>query len=697
MSKQGLRELLFNAEVHFKNQNLSLAKAILLKVTSKDPKNPRALELLAYVLGNEGDLLEAVHLLERATSLADCAPSAHYELARLYMGQDNFDKADTLFEKAANKGLNLFELHHEHARSLANLGNYSGALKKFRLAEKLNPSNPGLNVNLGKIYESLGDPQMALEYFDKALKIEPDNFLAWVNKGALLVEKKQFNAAIDAYTRALKINPQDGEVWYYRGNALRNVKKFEEAIDSYASGLKVTPKLPFLYGAYVYTKLLICDWSNYSAQIVELDKGILRGEELIAPFAVLALIDDPELQKQAAKIWVNNQTQAIHKIENLPAYPRKEKIRIGYFSADFGYHPVSLLIAELFELHDRGKFEVFGFSIGPNTGDPMRKRMECAFDQFFDVEDKADIDIASLSRDLHIDIAIDLTGFTQDGRTGIFARRVAPVQVNFLGYPGTLGAAYMDYIVADKYIIPLQDQQFYSESIAYLPDVYQPNDRKRPRPTGPISRLEAGLPEQGFVFCCFNNNFKITPKVFSAWARVLKDVDSSVLWLLEDNPVASNNLKKELASRGVDPERLVFAPRVSLEAHLSRIRLADLFLDTAPYNAHTTSSDALWMGLPVLTYKGKSFASRVAASLIKAAGLPELVQDSEESYIQTAIDLAKNGEQLAVLRSRLMDKNYLSPLFDPILFTKNLESLYAQMYERSQLGELPLPIIEISK
>ena len=361
-----------------------------------------------------------------------------------------------------------------------------------------------------------------------------------------------------------------------------------------------------------------------------------------------------------------------------------QKIRIAYFSADFHNHATGYLMAELFELHDKNQFELVGFSFGPIAGDEMRQRIEKSFDQFIEVGNQSDMEIAQLSRDLNIDIAVDLKGFTQDSRTGIFANRAAPIQVNYLGYPGTMGADYMDYIIADKTLIPQEAQQAYSEKIAYLSGSYQVNDRKRFISDRQFTRQDLGLPENGFVFCCFNNNFKILPATFAGWMRILKAVEGSVLWLFQDNPWAVENLKQEALNHGVDPSRLVFAERMPLSEHLARHRQADLFLDTFPYNAHTTTSDALWTGLPVLTLMGNSFASRVAASLLNAIGLPELISNSQEEYEALAIELASNPQKLIALKQKLASNKLTTPLFDTPQFTKGLERAYVQMYERYQ-------------
>ncbi len=498
--------------------------------------------------------------------------------------------------------------------------------------------------------------------------------------------------ALNTFDKALAISPNYSEVLFLKANVLRSLKRYKEALDLYSRCLENTPDIPFLLGAYINTKMLICDWADYDANLAKVKEGLLKSQPLIPPFPLLALVDDPCLQLLAAKVWSSHENKTIEISRVSFKKTNRNKIRIGYFSADFGFHPVAFLIAEIFELHNRDQFETYAFSTGPNTGDPMRKRLEKSFDHFWDVVHWSDEQIAAKSRDLEIDIAIDLTGFTQDGRTNIFALGAAPVQVNFLGYPGTLGASYMDYIVVDPILASEDDEQFYAEKLAYLPNAYQPNDRKRVQAQNRMSRDQAGLPENAFVFCCFNNNFKITPYQLDLWATILKRVNGSVLWLLEDNPVASANLKMEIAKRGVEPDRLLFAPRVSPQNHLHRMTAADLFLDTAPYNAHTTTSDALWIGLPVLTCLGKSFCSRVAASLVSAAGIPEMITKTNQEYIEQAVQLANHPSELAILRDKLAQVHKNAPLFDSVRFTENLENLYMQMFARLQSGEPPAKI-----
>ncbi len=691
MSKNQLPELLKLAEQYFRQQNYALAKALLQRILQEHSDNARANELLAYIIGNDGDLQGAILLLEKATS-SNCSPAVHYELGGIYLSIDEDEKAISSFEKAASLGFRTFELYFKYGQSLAKLGLFHQAIEQFTHAKQKNGSSPELFFNLAKLHEYLGDYSKALQEYERVISLEPAYALAWIGGGRILKHQGDFAAALNAFDKALALNATDPEALYLKGNLLRSMKRYAEAIEVFANCLSVAADLPFLFGAYVNTKLLICDWSDYDESLEKIRQQLLEFREVISPFSLLALVDDPGLQLLAATAWAKHETKnsPLFPVNATTSHPRK--IRIGYFSADFGFHPVAFLIAEIFQLHNREQFEIFGFSTGPNTGDPMRKRLEKAFDQFIDVENLSDSKIAERARELEIDIAIDLTGFTQDGRTNIFALGAAPVQVNFLGYPGTLGAPYMDYIIADPILIPDGSQQFYAEKIAYLPDSYQPNDRQRPRSVSRISRAEAGLPEDGFVFCCFNNNFKITPGQFDLWAAILQQVEGSYLWLLEDNPLASNNLRHEIQKRGIHPDRLVFAPRVSPEDHLTRISAADLFLDTAPYNAHTTTSDALWVGLPVLSVMGKSFASRVAASLIFAAGLPELVVETNEAYVLLAVELARAPDKLEGFRSRLLTSYRRVPLFDSVKFTKNLENLYTQMYAKSQSSLPPSEI-----
>jgi predicted O-linked N-acetylglucosamine transferase (SPINDLY family) len=433
----------------------------------------------------------------------------------------------------------------------------------------------------------------------------------------------------------------------------------------------------------------VCDWSDFDSQMDEVACGIRQGKNAAPSFVVVTMFDSPELQLRAAQIWVREACPTESALPAIVTRPRGSKIRIGYFSADFYGHATVLLAGGLFEGHDRERFEIVAFNFGLVARDNITEELTRAFDQFIDVHARTDEEIARLARDLGIDIAVDLKGFTLHQRAGIFAHRAAPIQVAYLGYPGTMGAPFIDYIIADEVVIPPQSRAHFTEKVVYLPGSYQVNGRNRPTGRSEISRADVGLPADAFVFCSFNNVYKITPAVFACWMRILQRVAGSVLWLLNENDTASHNLREAARRAGIDPQRLIFTGRAPLPEHLGRHWLADLLIDTFPCNGHTTASDSLWAGLPVLTYAGESFCARVAASLLNAADLPELVTNSLSEYEEMAVSLAGDRARLAALTERLNAHRMTLSLFDTERFARNLEQAYLQMYERYQADLAP--------
>ena len=530
----------------------------------------------------------------------------------------------------------------------------------------------------------------ALEYFETAVKIRPDYAEAHLNLASVLTDLKRYDAALDSYDRAVDSNPGLADIYYNRAATLRDMREYRAAIENYDKVFEIEPTYEFLFGSRLHTKMQICDWTDFDAQLSLMALGIERGEKHANPFQMLGLTVDAALQRKAASIWANE--KHIESVERVAISPRSrgDRIRIGYFSADFRDHPVAYLIAEMLELHDKSKFEILGLPYGPKSSGAMRNRLFAAFDKIIGIELLSDADAARLAREHDLDIAVDLTGYTQYGRMGIFAHRAAPVQVSYLGYAGTSATSYLDYIIADETIIPEASRRHYSEKIAYLPDCYQPNDRKRAISDRTYSREELGLPETGFVFCCFNNSYKITRAVFEIWMRILAQVSGSVIWFREDNKWVVDNLRNEARRHSIDPDRLVFAKRVpSLDDHLARYRTADLFLDTIPFNAHTTASDALWAGVPLVTCCGEALASRVAASLLKAIGLEDLVAQDLAAYQTLAVSLARDPERLRGIRLKLAQSRDSAPLFDSPTFTKYIEDAYIQMHQRNHAGLLP--------
>jgi predicted O-linked N-acetylglucosamine transferase (SPINDLY family) len=553
----------------------------------------------------------------------------------------------------------------------------------------LNLRRPELYNNRGSALLALERHREALENYDEAIRLNPEFADAYCNRGNALQRLKQYAAAVENYDKSILLKPNNADALYNRGNVLQALKQYKAALESYDQAAVVNPQHEYLRGMRLHMRRFLGDWEGIEGEFRDVEARINRGEKGAVPFQILAMSSSPALQRRAAEIHVGDKFPARSSAGAIARRARRDRIRIGYFSADYHNHATTYLMAELLERHDRSRFEILGFSFGMNTADEMGRRVSTAMDRFLDVRLLPDREVAQLSRELEVDIAVDLKGFTHESRTGIFAARAAGIQVSYLGYPGTMGADYIDYLIADPTLIPEASRQYYSEKIVYLPDSYQVNDSQRLISAKPRARADEGLPDGAFVYCCFNNAYKISPAVFDVWMRVLGRVEGSVLWLLEENPWVAGNLRKEAARRGIAPERLVFAKPLPLAEHLARQRLADLFLDTLPYNAHTTASDALWAGLPVLTRMGETFASRVAASLLRAIDLPELVTATEAEFEELAVALARDRERYRALRERLKENRLRAPLFDTRAFTSHLEAAYSAMHERYQAGLAP--------
>ena len=623
--------------------------------------------------------------------------------------------AQTLYEEILREHPGNFDALHLLGAIAAQRGNPTRALDFFNRAIAINAGYAEAHYNRGVVLQQLGQLDGALASYDRAIALQADHAAAWFNRANLLKDRKQFDAAAASYNRAIAsqprfaeafmnrgnvqreleqlaaamvsfdqaiaINPRYAEAHANRGHALRDLKQYEAAIAAYSRGLALKPDIGFLQGQRLQVKMQICDWNGLEAELAELGSRVERGEAVCNPFFLLALSDSAALHKKAAQIWVREECRPNCALPVIPKRARRGKIRLGYFSADFRNHAVSILAAELFEIHDRSKFEVTAFSFGPDTRDEMRQRLQGAFDRFTDVRGKSDRDVALLARQMELDIAVDLGGFTTGSRSNVFALRAAPLQIGYLGYLGTTAANYMDYLIADDSIVPAAHQEHYTEKLVYLPS-YQVNDSKRCIPDRHFTRGELGLPARGFVFCCFNDCYKITPDTFDSWMRVVAKVQSSVLFLYAASESAQANLRKEAVKRGVEPHRLVFGGKLSYADYLARYRSADLFLDTLPYNAGTTASDALWAGLPVLTCAGETFAGRVASSLLNAVRLPELVATTRTGYEELAVALATDPARLTELRRRLADNRLGAPLFDTRRFARNIEAAFVKIHER---------------
>jgi protein O-GlcNAc transferase len=540
----------------------------------------------------------------------------------------------------------------------------------------------------GNVFLRLGRHHDAGAAFDRALEADSNFAEAWLGRGTLLVSLGRHDDALAAMDRALALNPALPNAWVARGQVSYLEKRYDEALADWSKALELRPDQPGVDAARLRVRMHNCDWTDFDAACASVRSSVNNGK-LIAPFMLVAIPSAASEQLQCARRWIESNLRSVRGPLWRGERYDHDRVHVAYLSADFHQHATSQLMAGMFEHHDRSRFQISGISVGPNDNSDMRRRVEAAFERFIDAKPQGDDQIADLVRSLEVDILVDLKGFTQDARTGVLAMRPAPIQVNYLGFPGTIGAGFIDYIVADRTVIPEDHAHCYAEKIVWLPDSYQVNDHRRAIAEAAPARADFGLPDGGFVFCCFNDNYKITPSVFSAWMRILQAVDDSVLWLFEDNPTAAGNLRREAAARGIAPQRLVFARRLPNAAHLARHRCADLFLDTLPYGAHTTASDALWAGLPVLTCLGETFAGRVGASLLNAIELPELITTTPDAYEQLAIELAKNPARLAALKAKLARNRLATPLFDTARFTRNIEAAYTAMMERHRAGLSP--------
>lgn len=722
-AKQSDAEKLKAAFALHQQGQLDQAEALYTAVLQSQPRNFNALQLLATIAVQRKNSAVAIELFDRALKINPDYAEAHNNRGNALLDLKRPEEALKSYRRALKIKPDYAEAHNNCGNALLKLERPEEALKSYCSALSLKPDYAEAYNNRGNALRDLKRPDDALKNYERALQlnqryaeafsnrgnilstlkradealasyacalaINPDYAEAYSNRGNVLLDLKRHKEALASYDRAIAINPFHADAFGNRAIALRDLKRLEEALESYARALELDPASPFLYGDWLHTKMKLCDWNDLEKKIDLLADKIGNGDKATAPFGLLAMTERSSLHRKAAEIWVRSTHPASSLLPPIARRSRCGRIHIGYFSADFHNHATAYLMAELFELHDKSRFELTAFSFGPDTHDESRERLVAAFDRFIDVRQHADKDVAILARNMGIDIAVDLKGFTQDCRVGLFAMRAAPLQVNYLGYPGTMAAEYIDYLIADPTLIPDSHQQNYTEKIAYLPNSYQVNDSKRRIAERVFTREEMGLPQTGFVFCCFNNSYKITPGTFYRWMRILNQVEGSVLWLLEDTATAAMNLRKEAALRGVAPARLIFATRMSLPDHLARHRLADLFIDTLPYNAHTTASDALWAGLPVLTCLGSSFAGRVAASLLNAIRLPELITATPEAYEALAIELATNRERLKDIKQKLAHNRLVTPLFDSRLFARHICKAYTEMYKRYQANLAP--------
>ena len=644
-------------------------------------------------LNNRGTVLQQVELYEEALTSYDRALATAPEYADALFNRGTVLQHLERYEEALKAYDKALAIKPDHVKTLNNRGivlqqlaRHGEALASYDEALAISPDHVKVLCNRGRVLQSLERHEEALASYDRALAIQPDSAEAFYSRGIVLQQLKRYRQALASYDKALQLRPTFAHALYSRADVLGYFKRYEEALACYDILLALEPDYPNALGRLADTALYACNWTRTVKLADELIGRVRNRTAIVSPVTLLCYDQDPMLQFDCATAFARKVTSVVPPPLWNGQIWHNGKIRIAYLSADFREHATAALIANLIEIHSRSRFEVLGFSFGPDDGSSMRARLVGAFDQFHDVRNVRDHQVAERLRELRVDIAVDLMGYYAGCRPGILAHRPASIQVNYLGYPGTMAVEWIDYIIADRIVLPFDKQPFYKEKIVHLPDCFQVNDSNRKISATTPTRREVGLPDQGFVFCCFNNSWKITPGIFEIWMRLLRSVEGSVLWLLRDNDTARMHLCREASARAVDPARLVFADRIDPDAHLARQRLADLFLDTTPINAGTTASDALWVGLPVLTC---GCGPRIAASLLHAIGLPDMVANDLQDYERLALELARDPSRLLGIRRRLEQNRAKFPLFDTNRFRDHIEAAYTTMWELWQRGESP--------
>ena len=656
--------------------------------------NPNYVEAhynIGNVLKTQGKFEKAINKFCKVLRLCPDYVEAYKNLGDIFQEQDRIKEAMEAYDKALNIKPNYPEIYNEIGNLFKKQGNIASATKMFKGAISLKPEYIDPYNNLGNVLMEQSYTNEALGMFKRALVIDPNNCNALNCMGVILHKQGDLEEAINFYNRAISSNTYFIDAINNLGNAFIDQGKIDEAIETYNRALLIKPDFEVARSHKIYQQANICDWASIEEDCLLISK-IGTKKDAIPPFTLLSLEDSPYNHRERSKLFGKAKFSNEFKKSIEPLVKKSKDLRIGYFSADFHNHATMYLMSKVFNLHDRNILKIYAFSYGPDKNDEMRKKLVSSVDVFNDVSKIGDEDVALLARQNNIDIAIDLKGYTQNSRSSIFMHRIAPIQINYLGYPGTLGTNYIDYIIADPTIIPQEYRDCYTEEIIYMPHCYQPNDNKRLISKKAMTKLDMGLPEDSFVFCSFNNNYKITKVEFNIWMRLLKEIEGSVLWLFKSNKWAEANLKKEAFNNGVDASRLIFAEKLPHDEHLARHKFADLFIDTFNYNAHTTASDALWAGLPVVTKIGKGFPARVAGSLLKAVGLPELITENEKEYEALILDLASNSDKLLKIKEKLRVNRLSQPLFDTELYTKNLEKAYLQVYKNYIDGKSPQTI-----
>ena len=628
-----------------KDGKIQEAISFYLKIIEDDKNNPQLLFLLGTALVQIKDLKKGIEYLKKSIFLKPNNASAFSNLGNAFKELNHLDQA---------------------------LENYDKAIE-------INPKFADAYSNRGIILQEMRRFQEALESYNKAIEIKPDHSFAYNNRGIVLKDLNRLDEALSSYNKAIQINPMFIEPYNNMGNIFKDSKQYEEALKNFQKIMNLNRGYNYNLGKILHTSMFLSEWKNFDILYDQINIGINKKENVIEPFSFLGISDDPFSAKIVTELFIKNKFPDSYKLNDKVQNYDHKKPRVAYLSGDFYDHPVLHLMMDVFKNHDKSKFDIFGFSFGPTKDDKWRNEVKKYFSHFEIINDISDQKAANLIKEKEIDIIIDLSGLTGNSRVGILSYQACPIQINYLGFPGTMGAKFINYLIADEVVIPKENLKYYSEKVVYLPNCYQANMKQRKISDRALERKDFGLPDNGVVFCSFNNNYKITPYIFDSWMKILNEVENSVLWILKSNDKAVRNLKEEAKKRGVNDNRIIIASFMPNDEHLKRITLADIFLDTFPYNAHTTASDAVRMGVPIITLTGNSFHSRVGASILKTINMEDLITYKKKDYEDLAIELGSKPEKLTKYKNQLREAVVKSTLFDSVLFTKNLEELYLKL------------------
>jgi len=673
------------------------AEKLARSVLTTEPRNAELLQFVAMLCQIQDKFADAAALCTKAVAIAPNSAEAHYNLGTALMKQGRSEQAIVSFQTSLVLAPGNYDVLNNLAVALTAVDKLAEAEAMARRAIALLPNGPLAHNTLALVLSQQMRLTEAIDSFKAALACgHPDAGTVLEKLGLAFISLNRPKSAIDSFKDALVHKPKAIDTMMRLGELQIISGQPTDAMQAFGSAMRVAPRDPSAIAGYIYACLHATEWGEYRQLVPRAEKLLSAPSREIVPLTVLYFCDEPgthlRCSRRHAACRMTSKAAGVRRVPEA-ADRSRDKLRIAYLSSDFKVHATMLLAAGLFEQHDRNRFETYAFAWHPDAS-PMRRRAEATFHEFIDVTAVREDAVAQLIRERQIDIAVDLHGYTGKPRPGILVDRPAPIQVNYLGYPGTMGADWIDYLIADRFVAPPEAARFYSEKLVYLPGSYQVNDNKRV-PAGPRpKRTDVGLPERGFVFACFNANNKITPEIFAVWMRLLGQVPGSLLWLLDHGEAVRANLRREAEAAGIDGQRLLFAPRLPIAEHVNRLQCADLFLDTLPYNAHTTASDALWVGLPLVTCPGRSFQARVAGSLLHAVGLPELIASSLADYEAIALRMARDRDAHAAWRARLVANRQTTPLFDTERFTRDLEAAYEIMWQRWCEG-MPPAAIEI--